>query len=140
MAVGNLNIVLNLSDKASAKLKKFSHKLRRTGQNMKNNGQELTRAITLPLAGIGAMAVKTSADFEKSMNKVAAVSQASAGDFERLKRAARDMGATTVFSASQAAGGLEFLAMAGLSVNEQIEALPSTLNLAAAGNIELSRA
>ena len=60
--------------------------------------------------------------------------------FELLKQAAKDAGSTTQFSASQSADALNYLALAGYSAEKAIETLPSILNLAAAGGMELASA
>lgn len=59
---------------------------------------------------------------------------------EALKSTAREVGATTEFSATQAAGGLEFLAMAGFDAEQSIAALPGVVDLATASNVDLARA
>jgi len=97
------------------------------------------------LAGLGAGialgdVTKTFADFDDKMREVSAVSRAVPADIERLTAVAKEMGATTRFSASEAADGLKFLSMAGLDASQSIEALPGTLNLAAAANLELGEA
>ncbi|MEC1238031.1 phage tail tape measure protein, partial [Bacillus paralicheniformis] len=89
-------------------------------------------------AGIGA-SVKTAADFEAAMSNVKAISGATGDEFEALKNIAAKMGAETKFTAVEAAEGLQFLAMAGFSVEEQIGSLPAVLNLASASNESLGR-
>lgn len=81
-------------------------------------------------------------EFEKTMSKVAAVSRLdkTSNAFKQLSATARELGATTQFSAKEAAEGMSFLAMAGFDANQQIEAMPSMLQLAQAGNIDLARA
>ncbi|MFJ6019778.1 phage tail tape measure protein [Nocardiopsis alba] len=96
--------------------------------------------VTTPLVGMGVAVLKTAGDFESSMNNVRAVTGAAGKDFDDLSELAREMGSTTQFSASEAAGAMEFLGMAGLDTNEIMEALPGTLNLAAAGGLELADA
>ena len=59
---------------------------------------------------------------------------------DALKSTAREVGATTEFSATQAAGGLEFLAMAGFNAEQSIAALPGVVDLATASNVDLARA
>ncbi|CCF14212.1 phage tail tape measure protein, TP901 family, core region [Brevibacillus laterosporus GI-9] len=81
--------------------------------------------------------IKTAADFESSMSRVAALSSASAGDLAKLTTKAKELGASTVFSASQAAEGMQFLAMAGYKTNEIIAAMPGLLDAAAAGQTDL---
>ena len=78
--------------------------------------------------------------FQVSLNQVAAVSQATTAQMSALEAQALDMGASTKFSATEAADAQSFLAMAGLSVQQTMSALPATLALAAAGNLELADA
>ena len=74
------------------------------------------------------------------MNKVKAVSQATTAQMVLMKDQALAMGSATKFSAKEAADAQGFLAMAGLSVNDVMAALPGTLELAAAGNLDLATA
>jgi TP901 family phage tail tape measure protein len=90
------------------------------------------------MAGGIAVAVGRAAEFEQAMSKVGAISLASASDLDMLRDAALQAGSTTAFTATQAADGLSFLAMAGFSVEESIEALPAVLAAAAAGNLDLA--
>jgi len=83
---------------------------------------------------------KTGIDFEQTMTTVAGVMRATADESKRLTEAARKMGETTEWSASQAGDALQFLGMAGFEANKAIKALPGTLDLATAGQIDLGRA
>lgn len=99
------------------------------------------RGQTLAVAAVGYAAyaaVGPAMQFEQAMARVGAVSNASAEEQALLTRAARDLGATTMFSASQAAEGMQYLAMAGFEVNETIDAIPGLLNLAAAAGSDLA--
>jgi TP901 family phage tail tape measure protein len=93
---------------------------------------------TAVVAGIGT-SVKLAADFEQAMARVKAVSGATDEQFQALEQTARDLGATTQFSASEAAEGMNFLAMAGFEVNEIIASMPGVLNLASAAQVDLGR-
>ncbi|MGN0903165.1 MAG: phage tail tape measure protein [Succinivibrio sp.] len=84
--------------------------------------------------------IKLGMEFDKTMARVGAVSNASAEDLERLRDKARELGASTVFSASQAAEGMTYLAMAGFKTNEMLNAMPGMLNLASAGQVDLANA
>lgn len=103
-------------------------------------GTTLTKGLTVPLATVGAGAVKVAVDFESSMSRVKALSGAVGGDFEKLEKQAIQLGSTTSFSASEAAEGMQNLASAGFSVNEIISAMPGVLDLAASDNIDLASA
>ena len=91
-------------------------------------------------AAFGAAAIGTIANFEQAMSTVAGVTGATAAQVQALESVAKKLGATTRFSASQAAEGMLFLARAGFTVDEVLQSIPGTLALAQAGNIELGRA
>lgn len=91
------------------------------------------------VAGIGKI-ISVSGNFEKSMSNVKALTGATGEEFNMLEQQAKDLGETTAFSASQSAEAMGFLAMAGFETNEIMSALPQTLNLAAAGSVELGEA
>jgi len=105
-------------------------------------GSALTRVlVTLGGVVLFASAIKQIAQFEQAMANVRAVTKGiTEVEFKNLQAEARRLGATTVFSATEAAGGLEFLARAGFDANEQLAALEGTLNLAAAGGLGLAEA
>lgn len=84
--------------------------------------------------------IGTIANFGFEMSKVEAISGATGETLARMTALAREMGATTMFTATEAAQGLKFLSMAGFSSQEAMKALPATLHLAQAGTIDLARA
>ena len=87
-----------------------------------------------------ALAVRSFAQFESSMLRVKAVTGASEEAFLAMSEQAKNLGATTAFTAQQAAEGMGFLGQAGFTTNEIMSAMPSVLNLAAAGQLELADA
>lgn len=108
-------------------------------------GALIKRQFAGLLAGITAVAavrsaVRVYADYEETMKQVAGVTGAAGEQMEMLSEAARNAGATTRFSASEAGQGLLFLARAGYDVEQAIGALPSTLDLAIVGMLELGEA
>lgn len=84
--------------------------------------------------------VKIAAQFEQSMAKVGAVSNATDEQIAQLTATARNLGATTSWSASQAAEGMQYLAMAGFNTQQTISAMPGMLDLASAGATDLGSA
>lgn len=101
------------------------------------------RGQLLDAAGLAASLaapIKIAAQFQQKMAQVAAVSGASDEELKQLTSTARTLGATTNWSASQAAEGMEFLAMSGFSTQQSIKAMPGMLNLASAGAIDLGAA
>ena len=96
---------------------------------------------------MGGFATKVGSEFEASMSQVAATMGMSAEEvangceaFKMLEDAAKQAGATTMFSASQSAEALNYLALAGYTAEEACTALPKVLNLAAAGGLDLAYA
>ena len=83
--------------------------------------------------------IEVSGDFEASMSQVAATMGTTSGSVQNLSEYAKEMGATTAFTAKQSAEGLNILAMSGLNAEEQMQGLPVVLDLAAAGNMELAQ-
>lgn len=114
-------------------------KISEFGDKVSGVGQKLL-PITGAVAGIGAAAVKTSADFDSAMSKVQSLSGASGKELERLRDAALEMGETTAFSATEAADALGYMALAGWDAEQSTTALPAVLNLAAASGMDLAQA
>ena len=81
--------------------------------------------------------VKTYMDFEAEMKRVQAISGASQGDFESLTAKAKEMGATTQFSATESAQALEYMAMAGWKTDEMLSGISGIMSLAAASGEDL---
>ncbi|MDE5978119.1 MAG: phage tail tape measure protein [Turicibacter sp.] len=110
----------------------------------------VTKAVKVTstsIVGLASSATLVGMGFESSMSQVAAtmgitVDEISNGSeaFELLKQAAKDAGSTTQFSASQSAEALNYLALAGYSAEQAVETLPTVLNLAAAGGMDLAYA
>lgn len=97
------------------------------GSMLTSAGSTLTTHVTLPLVGIGAASVKTAADFESSMSNVQALSGATGGELQQLSDLAKEMGASTQFSASQCADALSYMALAGWDTQQSMDALPGVL-------------
>ena len=107
------------------------------GSSLKTVGSTITTAVSLPLLALGAGAIKTASDFEYGMSEVRAITGATGKDMEALEQQAKQLGATTKFSASDAAEGMKYFGMAGYKTDQIMSALPATLNLAAAGGTDL---
>jgi TP901 family phage tail tape measure protein len=119
-----------------------------TAKNARRAFTDVTSSATWQAAAVGAAAIgaglvtsmRTAMDFEKAMSGVQAKVGGTSEEIAELNKLARDLGRTTQFSASQAAEGMDFLAMAGFKTNEIVAAMPGLLNLAAAGSLELGTA
>lgn len=133
--------------RARADMKTFSDenatvndKLAATGSIMKNVGSTMTEWVTLPLVGVGTAAMKVGNEFESQMSRVQAISGATGDQLQMLTDQAMDLGASTSFSAKEAALGMEQLASAGFTVEEIYEAMPGLLDLAASSGADLATA
>lgn len=121
------------------------------GSAMTKAGSTMTKGITLPLVGLGTAAVTTTAGFESAMSQVQATMGITAdatsklggqtvNTMEALEDLAKEMGASTKFSATEAAAAINNMAMAGYDVEQIYQALPQVLSLASAGALDLDYA
>ena len=140
-ALKQINSLEKQVSKFSKSSKTSASKVDAMSKSFKGLGVQLSAVAAgfISFQGISS-AVTTIADFETSMKKLGAVSGASKDELKKLEDTAKHMGETTRYSATQAADGLNFLAMAGFSVDESIQALPATLNLATVGSTDLATA
>ena len=112
-------------------------KLKTVGDNISNVGTKLL-PVTAGVTALGTAAVKTAADFDSAMSRVAAVSGATGEDFDKLKAKAREMGSKTKFSASEAAEAMNYMAMAGWKTEDMLSGIEGVMNLAAASGEDLA--
>ena len=103
------------------------------------NAKQFTLAVTAAGAALG-LFLKAGVSFQKEMNQVRAVTGALGKEFDALNKKAKDLGRSTAFTAKQAGEAMTALGRAGFTTNEILESVGDTLNLAAAGNVELGRA
>ena len=126
--------------KLSKDLKGVQRQMAILQRNLSQTGRQLTVGLTAPLAAIGASAFKVAADFEASMSKVKAVSGATGSEFKQLEQLAKDLGKSTVFTASDVAGLEESFARLGFTTGEILNATEATLQLAQASGTDLANA
>lgn len=122
---------------ARQKFDSYAEKAGKVGSALEGAGRIMTRA-SVAIAGVATAAVKTTADFEAQMSRVQAISGATGEDLQALEDQAIQLGASTKFSASEAAQGMENLASAGFSTQEIMAAMPGMLDLAAASGEDLA--
>lgn len=125
---------------AERDLSSFADGAKQVGSAARDLGSTMTKKVTAPIVGLGAVVAATAGRFEASMNRVGALTQETGERFVAMESMAKELGSTTMFSASQAADGMSFLAQAGFGANEVIESMPGMLDLAAAGQLDLARA
>lgn len=117
---------------AATKVESFGNKTTEVGKK--------ASVVSGAVVGVGAAAIKTTADFESGMSKVAALSGATGSDLEKLEAKAREMGSATKYSASESADALSYMALAGWDTNKMLAGIEPILNLAAASEMDLAEA
>jgi len=127
------DVVLGIKDGVTSKL-----------SSMKETLMSPMGMLGMGMAGIGAGslvsgAVGTYKEFEHQMKAVQAISGATGDDLERLTAKAREMGAATSFSATEAGKAFEYMAMAGWKTDQMMAGLPGILSLAAASGEDLGK-
>ena len=128
----------NFGSVGAQQIKAVGEKMQALGGKMQAAGKAMTMYVTAPLVGLGTAAVKTTADFDSSMSKVSAISGATGEDFDALRDKAREMGAQTQFSASEAADAMSYMAMAGWKTEDMLGGVEGIMNLAAASGEDLA--
>ena len=101
----------------------------------------LTTALGAAAAAVGGIvtaSINVGKSFEAGMSSVASISGATGEDFEALKAKAKEMGATTAFSATEAASAMEYMAMAGWKTEDMVSGIDGIMNLAAASGADLA--
>lgn len=140
----------NQSATALQKIATAGGKLKTAGDAISGVGEKML-PVTAGVTALGTASVTTAANFESSMSQVQAtmgitkdamstLNGQSVNTMDALSNLAKEMGASTAFSASECAEALNYLALAGYDTQQMADTLPTVLNLAAAGGIDLASA
>ena len=127
----------NQSSTAMQKIAATGEQLKDVGGNIESAGKKML-PVTATVTALGTASVKTAADFEAAMSKVAAVSGALASEMEALTAKAREMGSKTKFSASEVAEAMSYMAMAGWKTEDMSSGIEGVMNLAATSGEDLA--
>ena len=122
---------------ALVKLSETGKKFQDVGDKISGVGTKLL-PVSTGIAAIGTLAVKTGADFDSAMSKVASISGATGSEIDALRDKAREMGSKTKFSASEAADAMSYMAMAGWKTSDMLNGIEGIMNLAAASGEDLA--
>lgn len=136
-ALKKLETQANQSATAVQKIATAGESLKSAGDKVSSAGEKLLPA-SAAVTALGVAAVKTASDFDSSMSQVAAVSGATGEDFDKLRAKAREMGAKTKFSASEAADAMNYMAMAGWKTSDMLDGIEGIMNLAVASGEDLA--
>lgn len=90
------------------------------------------------VTALGGSAIATGKDFSAGMSNVQAISGATAEDMVKLRSKAKDLGASTVFTATESSEAMQYMAMAGWKTNDMLNGMEGVMNLAAAAGSDLA--
>ena len=119
------------------KMEQMGEKAKNVGSSLTSMGHSFAPVSAAAAAGLTASA-KSFMDFESGMSKVAAISGATGEDLQNLTDKAKEMGATTKFSATESAEAFSYMAMAGWKSEQMLDGIAPIMNLAAASGEELA--
>ena len=147
----NLAIEAGKSNTAVVKLSEASKDLKKLGGSLQDVGGKLTAGVTAPIAGIGTAAVAAASTFDSALSQVQAtmgitadhmstLNGESVNTMDAMRDLAKEMGSSTAWSAKECADAINFLSLAGYDTQQIYETLPTVLNLASAGGMELATA
>lgn len=136
--LGTLWINIGAKNKTGEEFDKIRQSAAKVGKDVEALGKKFTNYLTLPLTGIGALAINEFAKFESSMSKVQATTQATSSEMAILTAKARELGKSTIYSAEDVAEAMNYMAMAGWDTSQIIDGLGGVLDLAAASGGDLA--
>ena len=111
--LGTLWINIGAKNKTGEEFDKIRQSAAKVGKDVEALGKKFTNYLTLPLTGLGALAVNEFARFESAMSKVQATTQATSSEMMVLTAKARELGKSTIYSAEDVAEAMNYMAMAG---------------------------
>lgn len=109
------------------------------GSALTNLGSQIN-GISQKIIGFGKESVKTYAEYDDALREIRAVGGYTSAEMEKLDKLNRDIAKSTTYTNIQSANAMALIAQAGKTVEEQYELLPSVLDLAMAGNLDLANA
>lgn len=143
MATSTIVYALVGRDRASATFRQVGRSANRLASTSSKVGAAIKAGLAagaVGVVGLGAASLKAAGDFEKNMNRVAALSGATGKELNKLRDQAKDLGKKTQYGAAQSADAMAQLATAGLTVNQIYGSMPSVLSLASSEQLNLTRA
>ena len=147
-AARNLTTLKDKAQAAARSMRGLGGSMRGLGGQSQKTGVQFAQSamkmagFSMALGSVGLVmrsVIKSGADFEFTMARVGAVTGATGKSFDALNKQAKELGASTVFSAGEAAEAMQALGMAGMEADEIMSVMPTTLQLAAAGAMDLGQ-
>lgn len=142
------------ADKHAKSLDKMGDEAKEAGEKSKTMGESLKTALAVAAGNLAADAVRALKDelveaakyvidvgssFEAAMSEVEAISGASTSEIQRMAAAAKELGSSTKFSASEVAAGFKYMSLAGWSTEQSLAAIGGVLDLSAASGMDLAK-
>ena len=154
IAKNNIGVVFSLKDEFSGEVgnivknakaaegavSKSAKSIQDLGAAAGKAGKKMTARLTLPIVGMGTVAMKTVSSFDDGMANVQKISGATGKEFDDLRAKAQELGATTAFSASEASDGMGILAASGMETNDILATSEDMFNLMSAGSVNAETA
>ena len=125
-------------EERSKSMMRAGKEIEKVGKGISNTGKTLTATVTTPIMGLGISAIKTAADFEKGMSTVQSICGASGKDLVNLSDKAREMGAKTKYSATEATEAFKYMGMAGWDAQQMMDGIEGVMYLAGATGGDLA--
>lgn len=153
MAGKVVDVTLRLIDKMSSPLNSLGGKLAQSanqwtkagkqiqtaGKGIAKVGSTMTASLTTPIVGAGVACVKLASDFEAGMSKVQSIAGATGEEMDMLSKKAKEMGAKTKYSATEATDAFSYMAMAGWDVQQMTDGIEGIMYLAGATGEDLAQ-
>lgn len=140
--IDNMTSPLNSAGQALARhagqYQRAGRQIQKAGKQISAVGGGLTKSLTMPIAGAGVAAIKLASDFESGMSKVSSISGATGGELDKLSKKAKEMGAKTKFSATEATEAYQYMAMAGWRAGDMLNGIEPIMKLAGATGEDLA--
>lgn len=136
--LSGLERALSQTESSKNKIEYLGGSISSVGDKFTSVGSNITKKVTMPVLGLATTAVTVASRFESSMSSVAAISGATGEELSALSDKAKEMGATTKFSASEAAEAMQYMAMAGWKTNDMLNGIDGIMSLAAASGEDLA--
>lgn len=140
LEMGEFTNNLNVAQQQVASTADSFNGITSAGKALQGVGAGLTAGITVPVMALGKQAIELGSNFSSAMSKVKGLSGATEEEFKQLSETAREMGASTIYSATDAADALGYMALAGWDAKQSMDAIPGVLSLAAASGMDLAQA
>jgi len=137
---GSLNQTAGQGSTFNQTFRQSSLILQNLGMNMRQAGRFMITYISAPLAALGGFAVKSFADFDNAMTQSTAIMDVTESQIQRMTDRALQLGAQGIRGPRELAESYYFLASAGLTAEQSIEALSTVTDFSTAGMFDMSKA